>query len=140
MTNLIAVYYINELDDWKKTIDLQLKEIEESKEWLNEILQFNTVLKLAAKVEHYLNTLLLLQQNLLYIKYNIQTLELKLYKEERPVENEMVTEDLKKHQNELRSKMHRTEKEYLDIKYSCDEFLAETVIEQNKKKKNDNQH
>ena len=133
MTTSIAEYYLTELNDWTNSLNFHLEEIEASQERLDEILHLNSVPDLAASVEHYLNQLFLSRQNQVSLRTHIHTQEQKLHKNYTPVGNDLVTEELKKLQKELRTSMHTTEKEYLDIKYACDEFIAQTILQQNKK-------
>jgi hypothetical protein len=49
-----------------------------------------------------------------------------------PLENGMITDDLKKMQSELRANMFGIEKEYLEIKYNANVFLSDTITRQNK--------
>lgn len=137
MTTSIAEYYLTELNDWTNSLNFHLEEIEASQERLDEILHLNSVPDLAASVEHYLNQLFLSRQNQVSLRTHIHTQEQKLHKNYTPVGNDLVTEELKKLQKELRTSMHTTEKEYLDIKYACDEFIAQTILQQNKKTKNE---
>lgn len=132
MTNSIAEYYLDELNDWQTAIDLYLEAIDNSEEWLQSLLHFNSVPALAAKVEHYLNTLLLSKEHLRQIKTIILSGERILYKDHVPVDDDIVTEELRDSHRLLRKEMHRAEKEYLDTKYDCDEFLASAIEIQNK--------
>lgn len=127
MTNSIAEYFLDELYDWKSAIDLYLEETEDSEEWLRDILRFDSVPQLSAKVEHYLNRILLSRQNLLYLRTFIESFEKQLYKDETPETNEMITQQQRDQQKQLREDMHKVEKEYLDLRYACDEFLASAV-------------
>ncbi|HJW17424.1 MAG TPA: hypothetical protein VJ499_09890 [Flavisolibacter sp.] len=138
MISSIASYYIDELDEWKAAIDLRLEEVNELEEWLNQILQNNSVTQLAAKVEHYMNQLLLAAQNLEELREQLEDAEKPLYKGQAPIENELLTEQSKQHQKELRMRLYNLEKEILDIRYHCDEFLGDTITAQNKKGSNTN--
>lgn len=133
MASSIAEYYTNELDNWKDAILLHLERISESEERLNEILRYNTIPNLAANVEHHLNLLFLSRQNLLSLDRRITSFQQKLISERAPVKDELVTEDVKKQQKELRTAMYKTEKEYLETKYANDDFIDQTVNRQNKK-------
>ena len=133
MASSIAEYYTNELDDWKDSIHLNLERISESEERLNEILHYNTIPTLAANVEHYLSQLFLSRQNLLELDRRTTFLQQKLYAKEAPVRNELVTDEIKKQQKELRDNIYKIEKEYLDVKYGSDAFIAQMINEQNKK-------
>lgn len=136
MTTSIAEYYLDELYDWRTSIDLYVEQISDAEGSLKDIVRFNTIPDLAAKVEHFLSQLFISKQNLLYLKTFVQSFERKLYREHAPVSNESITEDLKEKQNQLRKDMHSVEKEYLEVKYNCDQFLAYAVTIQSKKKNN----
>jgi hypothetical protein len=132
MTTSIAEYYIEELEDLKKSIDFHIPEIEDAQEWLQRIIAGNTIPKLAAMVEHYANILNLCRLNYVYLKGRIQSLSACLLKDDMPLENGMITDDLKKMQSELRANMFGIEKEYLEIKYNANVFLSDTITRQNK--------
>ena len=136
MPTSIAEYYINELNDWEDAISLHIEEIDQLEEWLKEVLRNNTVVNLAGKVEHYLNNLFLTKQNLGILKAKIRDGEDKLYKGEIPIGNEQITEEIKSQQNEFRKNLYGLERQYLDIKFECEDFLATTVTKQNKKQNN----
>lgn len=137
MTNSIAEYYLNELYDWKSAIELYLEEIEDAQEWLQSILRFDSVPALSAKVERRLNQLFIARNKFSKIKSDIQSAERKLYKEQIPAGNDAVTEEIRKRHKQLRSEMHETEKDYLDVKFYCNEFLENAVEIQGRIKKND---
>ena len=134
MTTSVAKYYLDELQDWQSTIDVYLREIDSLEEWLKEFLRFNSVPDLAGKTEHFLGQLALCKQGLLHLEISIQLFETNLYKDHTPVENELINEEFKNRQKELRSNMHHVERDYLMVKYNCDEFLSNFVDIQNKKK------
>lgn len=134
MTTSIAEYYLDELYDWETSIDRYVEEIDDAEEWLKDVLRFNTIPDLAAKVEKHINQLFMSKQNLLYLKTFVQSFEKTLYKESAPVSNENITEDKKEKQKQLRTDMHSVEKEFLEATYKCDDFLAYAVAIQNRKK------
>lgn len=132
MTTSIAEYYLDELYDWKSAIELYIEGIDESTEWLKTILKLDSVPALAANVEHYLSLLQLSRQNLNEIKSSIGSSERKLYANKIPVTNETLSEQVRKEHTQLRRQMHIVEKAYLDVKYECDEYLANLVDFQNR--------
>jgi len=134
MTSSIAEYYLDELYDWKTAIDLYVEEIDDAEEWLKDVLRFNTIPDLASKVEKHINQLFMSKQNLLYLRTFVQSFEKQLYKKHAPVNNENITEEQKEKQKQLRKDMHNVEKEYLEVKYNCDDFLAYAVAIQNRNK------
>ncbi len=126
-----AKFCLNELADWKDSILLSMEKIEKLQAGMKEVLLFNTEADLSISIKKHLYELVLSRQNLTYLKSNILSLELKLYKSQTSFAD-VVAEDLKRQQNELRKNMHSLEKEYLDIKYECDHLLAETITRQKK--------
>ena len=135
MTTSIAEYYLNELNDWRSAINLYIEEIDDSEEWLQTLLNLDTIPAFAAKVEHYLNQLFLSKENMFVLRSVIQSAERKLYRDQIPVLNEAITDDVKAQHTQLREEMHRIEKEYLDTKYERDAFLADAIEIQNRLKK-----
>ena len=127
MKTSVAEYYLDELTGWRDSINFHIEEIDESEERLREVLHFNTIPKLAASTEHFLTLLTLSRQNFFSIKNKITELEAKLEEDGRPIGNELLNDNLKRVQKELRINKHSLEKEYLDVKFSCDEFLADTL-------------
>ena len=130
MITSVAEYYINEIEGWKDSIIFHLEEIDELELRFEEILRLDTIPNLATKAENNLKLLFLSRQNLINLKQNIQDLEAKLLEDHSPVINDRITEEIKRQQNELRKNLHGSEKEYLDVKYNCDSFLAETFGKQ----------
>ena len=55
------------------------------------------------------------------------------FKKDAPVKDDLVTDEIKKQQKEIRDNIYKVEKEYLDIKYACDVFVSGTITEQNRK-------
>lgn len=135
MTTSIAEYYLNELYDWKAAVDLYIEEIDESEEWLETLLKLDTMPEFAAKVEHYLDQVFLSKEDLLNLRSAIQSAERRLYKDQIPLFNAFVTDDIKTQHKQLRAEVHSIEKEYLDTKYERDAFLADAVEIQNRIRK-----
>jgi hypothetical protein len=135
MTTSIAEYYLNELYDWKGAADLYIEEIDESEEWLEILLKLDSVPPFAAKVEHYLDQLFLSKEALFKLRSDIQSAERRLYKNQIPLFNEHITDNIKTQRKQLRVEVHRIEKEYLDIKYERDAFLADAIEIQNRIRK-----
>lgn len=135
MTTSIAEYYLNESYDWKSAVDLYIEEVEESEEWLEILLKLDGMPAFAAKVEHDLNQLFLSKDDLLRLRSAIQSGERALYKEQTPLTDEFITDEIKTQHKQLRLEVHRVEKEYLQIKYERDTFLADAVEVQNRIRK-----
>lgn len=132
MINSISHYYLDELEGWKDSIDFYFEETEELKDLLEEILQLDTVPNLAESVDYYLGQLSSVQDKLLSIKTAMRPLVKKLSSDPSLAHSQPLTEEQRKNQKETRSNMHRMEKEYVDIKYACQEFIAQVIDKQTK--------
>ena len=131
MNILIAEYFTDEINGWINTVDFHLEESEGIDERLNQILHYNTVPKLAATVEHNLTELQIGKQSLMSLKNEIRKQEATFYSENKLIENGKITETQRELQKKLRDNLRLAEKQFLDIRYSCDEFITETVCSQN---------
>lgn len=140
MTNSIAGYYINELDGWKEILDFNMERIDELYEEVREMLSSNTIINLAKKVEYHLNQLHASKENLAKLHFKLNEYERKFYPEQRAITNDSITKEMKAYQQQLRREMHQLEKEYVDVKYDCDRFLADTITAQNSKPNNNSIH
>lgn len=136
MNYSIAEFYINEQEEWKDSIEFYLEYIDETEEWLNEITRYDTVIHLAAKVEHHLNQLQVSKLDFFRQQSGIEVLKKQLLLKNLPLENEQISAGIHQQQKTLRENMHSLEKTFLDTKYSCNEFLASTLQEQKEKNKN----
>jgi DNA repair ATPase RecN len=133
MTNSIAGYYINELEGWKEILDFNMENIDEMYKEVKEILRSNTIINLAEKVQYHLSQLQASKENLAKLHSKLNEYEKKFYPEQRAVTNDSITKGMKAYQQQLRREMHQLEKEYVDVKYDCDRFLADTITAQNSK-------
>ncbi|MGE5521560.1 MAG: hypothetical protein ACM3VS_16665 [Candidatus Dadabacteria bacterium] len=138
MTISIAEYYLEELEDWRNTIHVYLQEIELTQEWLQEILQQNSVIGIAAKVEHFANWAELSKIKLSELHDKIGSLEMQLYEKDIPLGNELISPGMNSEQKQLRFNMSTIEREYLDTKYNCSEFVAESLLKQSAKSEKNN--
>jgi hypothetical protein len=132
----IANYYLDEQEEWKTNLDIRLHTITEALDWLKKVIQSNTVPKLAAITEHFINQLDISQISFLQLRNDIEVLEKKMHINGIPIENEAVQDDHKKSQQEIRTTLHELEKEYLDSQFECGEFLAGTIAAQMNGRKN----
>jgi hypothetical protein len=127
MNSTITSYYISELDKWKDAINLHFEEMNDADEWLNEVLHYNTVPKLAAKVEHHLNQIMLCRQLFDDLNDDILLIENKVSKDNVPLPAEEIVTGIMNQQNVLRENIYKAEKQLLEVKYECNQFLADTM-------------
>lgn len=124
MQQSVSEYYITELADWNRSIDFYDTEIADMEDKLNEIIHQNTIPNLAANTERFLNSMDVQRNIFLAIQLLIQKQETRLYKNDTPEENGEITTETKDEQNSIRDKMQSAEKNYIDAKYGCYNFLS----------------
>ena len=128
MITSIAEYYINELDDSQTAIEFYLEETDELGELLKQGLRSATLPHVAAKTGNHLHQLFLSQQNLLLQKDKNRLLKQKLLLDHKPIENELVTYAVQQEIREIRKALRSMEKDYLDTRYDCHEFIADMIV------------
>jgi hypothetical protein len=126
----IAEYYLDEIYTWKDALIFHLEEAEELRDYLQEVMQLNTVPGIAMMAEHQLATMFNIREVLHDLKAEGERLQKSLQQELRPVSNDQVTNQMNQNQRNLRARMFAAEKEFLDIRYKTNEFIAEAVSRQ----------
>ncbi len=128
MTTTIAKYYTEEMTDWDKTIIYYFEEIKEFEQKLADVIRRNSILDIAAKVAQHQSHL-----NYAFTKFSqlhdaINRQGAALRTDGYLVDNEeLINSDTEKYQKQLRHSMQQVEKEYIDIKFNCYNFLSSTL-------------
>ena len=124
MQQSFSEYYISELADWNRSIDFYNTEITDMEDKLNEIIHQNTIPNLAANTESFLTSMEVQRNVFLGIQQIIQAQETSLFKIDDTGEQTEITTETKDQQNLIRDKMQLAEKNYIDAKYGCYNFLS----------------
>lgn len=132
MATSIAEHYTDELADWSRLIAFYDHEAIEFGIKLAEVIQRNSIPNIAAKVEKHQDNLNAVMKIFNQLQIQIRKQGTTLKTDSVFIEDTLINTETEKKQNELRRDMKQTEKEYIDAKYSCSDFLSETL-----KKKND---
>lgn len=97
---------------------------------LNEVVQRNTIPGIGARVEVHHQKLNIIFGKLYRVKILIDQQEQALKKEDTFIDDKSISPDVEKEQRRIREDMRETEKEYVDIKYECYSFFADTITKQ----------
>ena len=127
MATSLAKYYMNELVDWNRAIASYLEELNEFELKLGEVIQRNTIPDIAAKVEDQQNKLNQVSGKFHSLPGLIQQQKIVLKTDNAFIEDALLTAETEKQQNELRRIMQQTEKEYIQKKHECNNFLSGTM-------------
>lgn len=127
MSKKIAEYFLDELISWEQSIHFYKEEMSALGLQLDEIIQRNSIVDIAAKVEAHqilLNEILDRFNNIL-----IEILrQKKIIQPQSGVLSDIdLSNQIRYQQDDLRSLVQNAEKEYIDVKYFCYEFLSETL-------------
>ena len=127
MATSLAKYYMDELVDWNRAIASYLEELNEFELKLGEVIQRNTIPDIAAKVEDQQNKLNQVSGKFHSLPGLIQQQKIVLKTDNAFIEDALLTAETEKQQNELRRIMQQTEKEYIQKKHECNNFLSGTM-------------
>lgn len=127
MATLIAEYYTDELNGWGHSISSHRNEMLEMEHKLSLVIQRNTIPNIAAKVEAEQDKLNAINAKFTQLFPHMQKQEAALKKDSTWVDDKEIKTETEKLQNRLRNAMQQAEKEYVDIKYSCNSFLLNTL-------------
>jgi uncharacterized membrane protein YgaE (UPF0421/DUF939 family) len=131
MPNTIAEYYTDELVEWNKSIIFYNNEVEDFTRKLGDVIRRNSITGIAAKVEAHQTLLNRLSEKFYKLRMLMKEQEAVLKTDSTLIDDTLINTETEKRQNELRRKMPATEKQYIDVKFDCYNFLSETL----KKKK-----
>ncbi|MGE5106671.1 MAG: hypothetical protein ACM3H8_03950 [Sphingobacteriales bacterium] len=127
MPNTIAVYYTDELMEWKRLITFYNVEMAELENKLAEVIQRNTIPNIAVKVENHQDKLNAASEKFSWLEIQIQQQEAALKTNSTLIDDTLINTETEKRQNELRRNMQQVEKEYIDARYECHNFLSGTL-------------
>ena len=127
MATSLAKYYMDELVDWNRAIASYLEELNEFELKLGEVIQRNTIPDIAAKVDDQQNKLNQVSGKFHSLPGLIQQQKIVLKTDNAFIEDALLTAETEKQQNELRRIMQQTEKEYIEKKHECNNFLSGTM-------------
>jgi phage terminase large subunit GpA-like protein len=127
MKNNVARYFLDEIEEWRRDIETINDEIVTIEKKLEAIVRQNSITGIAAATEAHQSLLdaQMRQFDVLHDEFNRQ--EVILSPGQEPVDNDALLQSLRERQNELREKMKTAEKEYLDIKFSCHDFVSQML-------------
>ena len=131
MTTNIAEYYLDELIKWNKLIGFYNQELDDFEIKLAEIIQRNTIPGIAAKVEAQQDKLNAISHKFYSLQDKILQQESTLKSDHEFISDTLINTEIEKQQSDLRQNMKQLEKEYIDIKYDCYNFLSGTLKKRN---------
>ena len=127
MPTNIAEYYISELLDWNNAIIFYNEEMEEIEQRLEEVINRNSIVGIADKVEVQQTLINEVSDKFYKLQNEIQEQSGSLQSDGKLKEDALISNDYELQQFEIRQKMNKVEKEYIDKKLNCYNFLSTTL-------------
>ena len=116
MKKQISEYYYEELNAWEKSISFYKVEMKIVEDKLQEIILRNTIVDIAAKVEAHQVLLNEIKDNFKTLSVEIISQQEKLKPDIKLIADELMNSVTELLQTNLRKKLQKCEKEYIDIK------------------------
>ena len=127
MPTNIAEYYISELLDWNNAIIFYNEEMEEIEQRLEEVINRNSIVGIADKVEVQQTLINEVSDKFYKLQNEIQEQSGILQSDGKLKDDALISNDYELQQFEIRQKMNKVEKEYIDKKLNCYNFLSTTL-------------
>jgi hypothetical protein len=120
----IAEYYLDELIDWNESINFYIDEIAVFEQKLVAIISRNTITDIGKKVEVELAKFTTLLKKFNRLQTDIQKQNTLLQTDTDLVDNSLISNETEKIEDDLRNNMKVLEKEYIDVKFDCYNFIS----------------
>ena len=127
MPTNIAEYYISELLDWNNAIIFYNEEMEEIEQKLVDVINRNSIVGIADKVEVQQTLINEVSDKFYKLQNQIQEQSGTLQSDGKLKDDALISNDYELQQFEIRQKMNKVEKEYIDKKLNCYNFLSTTL-------------
>jgi len=127
MATNIAEYYTEELIGWTNSIHFYTEEIDQIEEKLAEIIRRNSITDIAEKVEAQQIFLDEVSEKFSRLLFEFKDQEALLKKDGKFKEDNLIDLKTEDTQTDLRRKMKEMEKDYIDVKFNCANFLLGTL-------------
>ena len=127
MAHNIAAHYTDELQGWLKHIDLYNGEMFQLEEKLSDIIRRNSIPEIADKVEDEQHKLDTVRDKFYRLQLLISHQEEMLRTDGSLIDDDKISSETDRQQNEIREHMLETEKEYIQVKFNCQEFIRDIL-------------
>jgi hypothetical protein len=127
MPNTLSEYYTDELKGWKNSIGFYNEEIIELTLKLAYIVRRNSIVGISEKVEAHQARLNHVSDTFGKLQIEMELQEAVLITDSTFIDDTLINTDMEKRQNNLRHQMVAAEKEYIDVKFDCYNFISGTL-------------
>jgi hypothetical protein len=124
MPTTIAEYYADELVDWNDSIQHYNEELDNIESKLEEVIRRNSIIGIAEKVEAHMSMINGVSDKFYALLLDFKKQETAIKKNDTFIDDSLINDDIENQQAALRHQMQATEKEVIDVKFDCYNFLS----------------
>jgi uncharacterized protein (DUF342 family) len=124
MPTTIAEYYSDELVDWNDSIQHYNEELDGLETKLEEVIRRNSIIGIAEKVEAHQTLINDVSDKLYVLLLDFKKQDSSIKKNNTFIDDSLVNEEIENKQADLRQQMQAAEKEVIDVKFDCYNFLS----------------
>jgi hypothetical protein len=124
MPTTIAEYYSDELVDWNDSIQHYNEELDGLETKLEEVIRRNSIIGIAEKVEAHQFLINQVTDKFYALLLECKKQEDAIKKDNTFLDDSLIDRKIENQQAELRHQMQAAEKEVIDVKYDCYNFLS----------------
>jgi hypothetical protein len=124
MPTTIAEYYSDELVDWNDSIQHYNEELDGLERKLEEVIRRNSIIGIAEKVEAHQFLINQVSDKFYALLLECKKQEDAIKKDNTFLDDSLIDRKIENQQAELRQQMQAAEKEVIDVKYDCYNFLS----------------
>jgi len=127
MAKKLTLYYDDELNSWIESIQFYIGEIQALGNRLDAIVTRNSIVDIAAKVEVHQLLLNKVNKKLVDLLLEIKKQHANIQKQKKENPEAAAQKALEKEVKKMALVFKKLEREYVDIKYYCNEFLTDML-------------
>ena len=127
MAKKLTLYYDDELNSWIESIQFYIGEIQALGNRLDAIVTRNSIVDIAAKVEVHQLLLNKVNKKLVDLLLEIKKQHANIQKQKKENPEAAAQKTLEKEVKKMALVFKKLEREYVDIKYYCNEFLTDIL-------------
>lgn len=124
MPTTIAEYYSVELVDWNDSIQHYNEELDNIESRLEEVIRRNSIIGIAEKVEAHQTLINEVSDKLYALLLDFKKQEAAIKKNNTFIDDSLINDEIENKQADLRHQMQVAEKEVIDVKFDCYNFLS----------------
>lgn len=124
MPTTIAEYYADELVDCNDSIQHYNEELDNLESKLEEVIRRNSIIGIAEKVEAHQFLINEVSDKFYALLLDFKKQEAAIKKDNSFIDDSLINDQIENQQSDLRLKMQAAEKEVIDVKFDCYNFLS----------------